>query len=130
MNEKILCDTCILIDFMNGKSQTLSQLYLQNAMLFINPIIGLELLQGARNKNEMRYLENKLEMFYKLDMPSEVFQSARELIEIYALSHGLRLADALIAATALVYELILFTLNTNDFKFIPKLQMLPIENYR
>lgn len=130
MNEKILCDTCILIDFINGKSQALSQLYLQNAMLFINPIIELELLQGARNKNEMRYLENKLRMFYKLEMPSEVFQSARELIKIYALSHGLRLADALIAATALVYELTLFTLNTNDFKFIPKLQILPIANYR
>ncbi len=130
MNEKILCDTCILIDFINGKSQALSLLYLQNALLFINPIIELELLQGARNKNEMRYLENKLEMFYKLDMPSEVFQSARELIKIYALSHGLRLADALIASTALVYELTLFTLNINDFKFIPKLQILPIENYR
>ncbi len=72
MNEKILCDTCILIDFMNGKSQILSQLYLQNAMLFINPIIELELLQGTRNKNEMRYLENKLEMFYKLDMPIDL----------------------------------------------------------
>jgi len=60
MNEKILCDTCILIDFMNGKSQALSQLYLQNTLLFINPIIELELLQGARNKNEMRYLGNKL----------------------------------------------------------------------
>jgi len=128
MNEKILCDTCILIDFINGKNQALSQLYAQNAMLFINPIIELELLQGSRNKNEMRYLEKKLEMFYKLDMPSEVFQLARELIKIYALSHGLRLADALIAATALVYELTLFTLNTNDFKFIPNLQILPIKN--
>jgi len=57
---------------MNGKSQILSQLYLQNAMLFINPIIELELLQGTRNKNEMRYLENKLEMFYKLDMPIDL----------------------------------------------------------
>lgn len=115
---------------MNEKSQALSQLYLQNAMLFINPIIELELLQGARNKNEMRYLENKLKMYYKLEIPSEVFQSARELIKIYALSHCLCLADALIASTALIYELTLFTLNTNDFKFIPKLQLLSIENYR
>jgi tRNA(fMet)-specific endonuclease VapC len=127
MNEKVLCDTCTLIDFVNGKSNAISQLYQQNKILFINPIIELELLQGARNKKEMHYLEDKLEMFYKLEMPSEIFQLARELIKMYALSHGLRLADALIAATALTYDLTLFTLNINDFKFIPALQILPLK---
>jgi len=33
------------------------------------------------------------------------------------------LADALIAATTLIYELKLFTFNSNDFKFIPELTL-------
>jgi len=89
--------------------------------LFTNPVIELELLQGARNKNELQFLEEKLRMFHQLEMPPENFQLARRLIKMYSLSHGLRLADALIAATALIYELRLFTFNFNDFKFIPQL---------
>ena len=90
-------------------------------ILFINPVIELEILQGVRNKKEMQQLEKRLRMFYQLDMPQENFQVARDLIKIYSLSHGLRLADALIAANALIYNLELFTLNTKDFRFIPEL---------
>ena len=62
-------------------------------------------------------------MFHHLEMPSEVFNVARQLIRQYSLSHGLRLADALIAATALVYELELLTVNQKDFRIIPELAL-------
>ncbi len=42
-------------------------------------------------------------------------------MQSYRLSHGLALADAMIAATAIQTELELFTYNTRDFKFITKL---------
>ncbi|KJV05623.1 type II toxin-antitoxin system VapC family toxin [Methylocucumis oryzae] len=121
MNNRVLCDTCILIDFANGRSRQLADLHSQNIQLFINPVIELELLQGARNKTEMQKLEKILSMFHHLEMPSEVFSVARQLIKQYSLSHGLRLADALIAATALVYGLELLTVNKKDFRFVPKL---------
>lgn len=57
MNKRVLCDTCVLIDFVNGRSQQITQLHDQNTVLFINPVIELELLQGARNKVEMQRLE-------------------------------------------------------------------------
>lgn len=121
MSDRILCDTCVLVDFVNGHSRQITQLHAQNVQIFINPVIELELLQGARNKAEMQGLEKIVAMFHILDMPSEVFQTARQLIKIYTLSHGLYLADALIAATALVYELDLLTYNLKDFRFIPEL---------
>jgi len=117
----VLCDTCVLIDFINGRSQQIAKLHGQGILIFINPVIELELLQGARNKTEMQRLEDMLAMFYCLDMPPEIFQVARQLIKHYSLSHGLRLADALIAATALVYELELLTINQKNFRFIPEL---------
>ncbi|MCP4696886.1 MAG: type II toxin-antitoxin system VapC family toxin [Gammaproteobacteria bacterium] len=118
----------MLIDFVNGRSQQITQLHRQGVSIFTNPVIELELLQGARDKTEMQQLDKKLRMFHQLDMPRENCQVARELIKVYALSHGLRLADALIAATALVYELKLFTLNVNDFKFIPDVTLYRVSN--
>jgi hypothetical protein len=50
MTEFLLCDTCVIIDAMNDRSQLLNQLINQNFILFINSIIEMELLQGARNK--------------------------------------------------------------------------------
>lgn len=123
MNKGILCDTCVLVDFVNGRSGQIAELQANAISLFINPVIEFELLQGARNKAELQQLEKILAMFYNLDMPTEVFQVARQLIKLYTLSHGLRLADALIAATALVYELDLFTHNVKDFRFIPELNL-------
>lgn len=123
MSNRVLCDTCVLIDFINGRGQQIVELHVKKVQLFINPVIELELFQGARNKADMKDLEKILAMFHNLELPSEVFHVARQLIKIYSLSHGLRLADALIAATALVYGLDLFTVNQKDFCFIPELDL-------
>ena len=43
------------------------------------------------------------------------------LMESFYHSHGLHLADALIAATALEYDLTLYTRNVRHFRMIPRL---------
>ena len=35
MNKRVLCDTCILIDFVSGRSRQLAELHSQNIQLFI-----------------------------------------------------------------------------------------------
>ena len=49
-----------------------------------------------------------------------------QLMETYSLSHTLSLPDALIAATALVHNIEIYTLNTKDFGFIPNLSILDL----
>jgi predicted nucleic acid-binding protein len=44
-------------------------------------------------------------------------------METYSLSHKLSIPDALIASTALVYNLDLYTLNLKDFRFIEGLNL-------
>ncbi|MEY4904394.1 MAG: hypothetical protein RLZZ292_2209 [Bacteroidota bacterium] len=40
----------------------------------------------------------------------------------YSVTHGLQIPDALIAATAISNQLLLFTENKQDFKFIPEIK--------
>ena len=47
-----------------------------------------------------------------------VSQRAAELIDALALSHGLRLADALIAATAIEHQAMLLTANVKHFSAV------------
>jgi len=44
-------------------------------------------------------------------------------MEEYSLSHKLAIPDALIAATAVVNSISLYTLNTKDFRFIEGLTL-------
>jgi tRNA(fMet)-specific endonuclease VapC len=89
MADYLLCDTCIIIDHMSGRSQALDELINNNATLFINSIIEMELLQGARNKVELRRIEKKLSQFRLLSMQQVIFDLATQLIRDYRLSNGL-----------------------------------------
>jgi predicted nucleic acid-binding protein len=119
----LLCDTCVIIDFINGRSQELSTLLNEDKVLFINSVIEMELLQGARNKNELRVVEKRLGAFRLLMMPQEIFDLATQFIKTYRLSHGLALPDAIIGATAIYYQIPLLTYNTKDFRFLPNIEL-------
>ena len=119
----LLCDTCVIIDFINGRSEELSTLLNEDKVLFINSVIEMELLQGARNKNELRVVEKRLGSFRLLMMPQEIFDLATQFIKTYRLSHGLALPDAIIGATAIYYQIPLLTYNTKDFRFLPNIEL-------
>lgn len=49
--------------------------------------------------------------------------TAMELLKQYRGSHGLKIPDALIAATAIVHQAPLMTKNQKDFRFIKTLEL-------
>ncbi len=63
MTDFLLCDTCVIINFMNGRSQVLNELINNEITLFINSIVEMELLQRAQDKKELHILEKKLHSF-------------------------------------------------------------------
>jgi len=123
MSDLLLCDTCVIIDFMSGRSQLLNDLINNDAILFVNSIIEMELLQGALDKNELQRIEKKLEPFRLLIMQQTIFDLATQFIREYRLSHGLALPDAVIGATAIYYQMPLLTYNRKDFKFLPAIHL-------
>ena len=79
----------------------------------------MKLIIGCRNRTELRRLERFLTRFAMLGMTEAIGNRAMAWLRQYWLSHGLCIADALIAATALTHGETLFTKNVRHFRMIP-----------
>ena len=122
--ELILCDTNILISWFKGDSETCKRLERIGLEHILIPSVAvMELLQGTRNKTESIQLKKKLKAYNVIHFNETTSKLSVELIEQFRLSHGLLIPDAIIAATAIIYNLKLFTYNQKDFKFIPGINL-------
>jgi predicted nucleic acid-binding protein len=80
----------------------------------------MELVQGMRNKEELRILQRTLKQWNvkTLYVNDEISAKALFFVEEYFLSHSMQLADALIGATASMYGMTLLTANDKHYKII------------
>ncbi len=121
MSTLIFLDTCIVIDFINGKLD-LSKDIIDNSC--INSIVDMEIVVGAKNKRELHTINKKLNSFKKVKIDQDILTLARELLAKYALSHNMSIYDAIIASTCLIYDLPLWTYNKKDFRYIEDLVLI------
>lgn len=122
--ELILCDSNIIIDIINGNQATQQKLIkLDPNNVFISVITEMEVLIGALNKEMLTKFKKKLKRYNIIQLDRESSLKSSTLIKKYHLSHGLDIPDSLIAATALTYDLSLFTNNVRDFKYISNLKL-------
>lgn len=118
----VVFDTNILIDHLKGLPQAREQLRNIESGIFkgyISTITVMELL-SAPKLSEQRYeaIRNLLEIFEHISVDRKIASTAGRLLSTYRASHGMDPMDAIIAATALVNEAVLFTLNKRHFSFI------------
>ncbi|MBD2318969.1 type II toxin-antitoxin system VapC family toxin [Phormidium tenue] len=127
MTNLTIIDTDILIDTSRSKSEAID--YLQNlqasSTLAISAVTQMELIVGCTNKADLRKIENFLQQFSIIKIDQDISDRSVELLKFYRLSHGLLIADSLIAATAIVWDYPLATKNQRDYKFIQELNLLP-----
>lgn len=123
----LLLDTDILIDTSRGVTEAVEFLQrgVARSAVGISTVTQLELLIGCRNRTEQQKVERFLRRFEVVRLNELVADRAVDLIRQYRLSHGLLLADALIASTALSLNIPLATKNQRDYRFITGLQLLP-----
>jgi len=117
----IFIDTCIVIEFLKNK-QFLSKYNFDD--LFVSDIVVMELYQGAKNKNDLSFIKRELSVFKIVNTNNEAITLAKQILEKYSLSHNMKIMDAIIASTVMVYNLKLMTLNKKDFKFIKQIQLI------
>ncbi len=126
MDAFILIDTDILIDVGRKAKDAVDRLDKeeQNAALGISAIVQMELIVGCRNKEELNKLKRFLKRFQIVGLNESIGHKSIELLNQYRLSHGLLIADSLIAATALTMEVPLLSRNQRDYRFIEGLKLL------
>jgi predicted nucleic acid-binding protein len=116
----ILCDTNILINAFNNRVDTVDQLNkIGLTEIMLSAITVMELFQGMRNKAELAQTKKRIAFYDVIHTDSAISQKAILFIERYRLSHGLQIPDAIIGATAVVYQIPLYTYNIRDFIFLP-----------
>ena len=100
----IIVDTDIVIDAGRGVEAAidcLKQIEITSASVSLSVITQMELIIGCRNKKELQYLERFLKRFQLIHMDESISVMATDLLKHYRTSHGLLIADAIIAATAI-----------------------------
>jgi predicted nucleic acid-binding protein len=119
-------DTNIVVDALRRFPPAVAYLETaeQQGTLSLSTPSQMELIIGCRNRAEVRRLREFLERFEIYSLSATIGETAVDLIYQYRLSHGLLLADALIAATALEYKETLYTKNVRHFRMIPALTVV------
>lgn len=120
----ILCDTNIFIEIYRGNNSIIDILKtIGQQNIAVSDVTCAELLYGARNKNELQIIRKDLNKLTILPIQTDISALSVELVEKFSLSHNLSLPDALIAATALIHDIELYTLNTKDFRFLKNIKL-------
>ena len=120
----MLIDTDVLIWAFRGNERASDFLDDQQGFA-ISIVTYMELMQGARNLAEMRLIRKTLRFWETeiVQIDETISSRAAFLVEEYALSHSMEMADALIASSALSTGEVLMTANDKHYRFIPDLEV-------
>ena len=120
----ILCDTNVFIHAFNGNKKTIDHLKIIGMNnIVLSAITVMELYQGMANKQELAQMKKKLRYYDIIHVDKLISDKAIDLIEAFKLSHGLQIPDAIIGATAIIYNIPLYTYNIKDFNFMPNINI-------
>lgn len=120
----MLFDTDVLIWYLRGDI-TAAKLLQSTESRYISVVVYMELLQGARNKNEMKAIRAFLKeaAFEILPLTENIGHRASIYMEQYSLKFGICMADALLASTAAENQITLCTGNRKHYKAITEIDL-------
>jgi len=122
----VLIDSDVLVWFTRGHVGAAQRLHALPTWR-ISAVTYIELAQGCRDKAELARLKKGLAARNTeiIQITPAISQQAAELIDTLTLSHGMRLADALIGATAIELQATLITANVKHFSAVEGLAIEP-----
>ena len=123
----VVFDTDVLIDY--GRAEAKAMAVLEAARAAARPAVSLvtslELLAGCRDKQELAVLDAFMATFRLIHFDGMISRCTQDLMRRYRLSHGLRMPDAIIAATSLTNGWPLISKNQKDYRFIEGINLPP-----
>lgn len=119
----VFVDTNIVIEYIRDSKEIVECLDGYDTV-YINDVVIMELYQGARDKRELNFIKKKILEFEVLNMSQEIVSLGRDILDRYTLSHNTKIMDALIASTAIMYDIDLYTLNKKDFRYLKQIRLI------
>lgn len=120
----MLFDTDVLIWYLRG-SEKAARAMEEAQSRQLSVVSYMELLQGARDKNEVKIIRNFLKDldFEIVPLTENIGHRASVYMEEYCLKVEMCLADALLAATSVENHLLFCTGNNKHYKPIAEIEM-------
>jgi tRNA(fMet)-specific endonuclease VapC len=117
----MVVDTTLFIEYLRARDKTLCALYHipETAPRFVSAMTVYELYVGATSDSKRLDVERVLDGYTQLGFDEQVARRAAEImIALRQTGRVIPAPDVFIAATALVHNLPIKTLNTKDFERI------------
>lgn len=111
MLDAILPDTDVLVDFLRGHPSAGTLIRASADRLILSSIVVAELYAGVKGDAERSALDDFVSLFRVVPVSCELARAGGLLKRDYGKSHGVGLADAIVAATAMTEHAELRTLN-------------------
>jgi predicted nucleic acid-binding protein len=115
---RYLLDTDVLIEYLRGRQQAAEFLEGIKGELMISAITVAELVSGVHGSKEMEALDQFMLAFQVVPIDDRLARQGGLIRQQFHPSHGIGLADALIAATALDREAQLVTFNRRHYPMV------------
>jgi len=124
----MIVDTDVIIWYMRDHPKAV-QLLDANKGFLISVVTYMELVQGMKNKDELKALKAALKLWKVkiLQMDETISTKAMFYVDQYFLSHSMQLGDALIGSTAILHQLPLHTGNLKHFSVFKELDIRPFQ---
>ena len=115
MPNPILIDTDVLIDFLRGHDKAVAFVNEFFSRIILSPIVVAELYAGVKGNAELTVLEGFISLFRVVPLTAEIAKIGGLYKRDFGKSHGVGLADAILAATADKEQAELKTLNVKHY---------------
>ena len=124
MTETVLLDSDVLIEVLRNRNAAIVErweaLAAGDGMIAYSPVTSAEIWHGAREP-EAEAISSLFSVLTCIPADSEIGRQAGDYLRRFHASHGVELGDALIAATASLHELHLWTRNRKHYP-MPEVQ--------
>lgn len=117
-----LLDTDVLIDFLRGNPKAIALVNKYSDRIILSTIVVTELYARVKGKPELIVLDNLIAVFDLIAVTPKIARTAGLYKRDYYKSHGLSIADAIIAASCELEKLELKTLNVKHYPMIKNLK--------
>ncbi|VGO23090.1 type II toxin-antitoxin system VapC family toxin [Pontiella sulfatireligans] len=122
MASPMLIDADVMIDFLRGDPQAAALLAANSDRIILSSIVVAELYAGVRGDTELQTLDSLISLFKIAPVSADLARQGGLYKNKYAKSHGVGLADAIVAATAEAEHAELKTLNTKHYPMLKGLK--------